>query len=170
MADRVTRTKLASEARNNVEALINDKTKVADPTKASAENRKWIYSRHPDVKAGDFSGYPYIVISPSSPSIPVTGSLDGKSKMVIWDIMVDVVTSDRGYGGKDAQGLSHMDAISDDILETFLNKTNRTTLSNNSMKFADVATTDVVPEARHNELTFNRTFLLSFKSRIQVSS
>lgn len=169
MASQVTKSNLFSESRNNVTALMTT-TNISDPVSGSSEYRKWIYSRDPDVKATDFSGYPFIIVNPSNVDIEKEkGSLDMKSKFVFWDIEIEIVTSDRGYGENDGKGLSHIDSISDDLIETFLKKTNRLTLSNNSMKFTNPETTSVNTEVVHKELVYRRSIILSFKSRIQVS-
>jgi len=170
MADQVTYQNLFSESRVNVIALITS-TNVPDPTLSSAEHRKWIYSREPDVKAIDFSGYPYLIVHPSDLDIErEKGSLDGKSKFVYWDIEIEIITSDRGYGEKDGKGLIHMDTISNNLIKTFMNKTNRNTLSTNSMKFVNPTTTSVGSEVISNELVYRRSIMVSFKSRIQVSA
>ena len=170
MASQVTYTKLFSESRNNVVALLTS-SNVSDPTISAAEFRKWIYSREPDVKSSSFKGYPFLIVHPCDLDIEAEkGSLDGKSKFVFWDIEIEIVTSDRGYGENDAQGLSHMDAISDDILETFMKITNRKTLGSNSMKFVNPTTTAVGSEVIENELVYRRSVMISFKSRIQVSA
>ncbi len=170
MADQVTYQNLFSESRNNVVALVTS-TNVPDPTLSSAEFRKWIYSREPDVKSSDFSGYPFIVINPADLDIEEErGSLDGKSKFIYWDIEIEIVTSDRGYGEKDGKGLTHMDLISNNLIKTFMNITNRKTLGTNSMKFVNPTTTAVGTEVIDNELVYRRSLLLSFKSRIQVSA
>jgi len=170
MANQVTYTNLFSESRNNVIALITS-SNVPDPTISSAEFRKWIYSREPDIKSSSFKGYPYLIINPTDLDIEKEkGSLDGKSKFVYWDIEIEIVTSDRGYGENDAKGLLHIDAISDDLLKTYMNITNRKTLSTNSMKFVIPTTTAVGTEVIDNELVYRRSILLSFKSRIKISS
>ena len=170
MADQVTYENLFSESRNNVVALITS-TNVSDPTISSAEVRKWIYSREPDVKASDFKGYPFLIIHPADLDVEKEGgSLDMKSKFVYWDIEIEILTSDRGYGENDGKGLTHMDTISNNLLKTFLNKTNRITLSTNSMKFMNPTTTAVGSEIIENELVYRRSLILSFKSRIQVSA
>ena len=170
MANQVTYTNLFSESRNNVIALITS-SNVPDPTISSAEFRKWIYSREPDIKSSSFKGYPYLIINPTDLDIEKEkGSLDGKSKFVYWDIEVEIITSDRGYGENDAKGLLHIDAISDDLLKTYMNITNRKTLSTNSMKFVIPTTTAVGTEVIDNELVYRRSILLSFKSRIKISS
>ncbi len=169
MADQVTYQNLFSESRNNVVALVTP-TNVTDPTISSAEFRKWIYSREPDVKSADFKGYPFIVINPVDLDIEAEGgSLDGKSKFIYWDIEIEIVTSDRGYGEKDGKGLTYMDSISNSLIKTFMNITNRKTLSTNSMKFVNPTTTAVGTEVLDNELVYRRSIMLSFKSKIQVS-
>jgi hypothetical protein len=170
MANQVTYANLFSESRNNVVALLNS-ANVPDPTISTAEFRKWIYSREPDMKASDFSGYPIIIVHPADFDVDKDkGSLDMKSKEVLWDIEIEIITSDRGYGANDGKGLSYMDTISNNILKTFLDKSNRITLSNNSMKFTNPTTTSVGSEVIENELVYRRTIILSFKSRIQVSA
>ena len=167
----VTYTNLFSEARNNVVTLISNSSNVSDPITPTSVFRKWIYSREPDVKDASFEGYPFIIIHPVDfgTDEESNGSLDGKSKRVFWDVEIEIVTSDRGYGQKDGQGLTYMDSISNNIAQTLLNITNRNTLSNQSMKFVRPTTTAVSTEIVSNELVYRRSILLSFQSRIQVS-
>ncbi len=170
MANQVTYQNLFSESRNNVVALVTV-ANVPDPTLSSAEFRKWIYSREPDVKSSEFKGYPFIIINPVDLDIEAErGSLDGKSKFTYWDIEIEIVTSDRGYGEKDGKGLTYMDSISNNLIKTFMNITNRKTLGTNSMKFVNPTTTAVGTEVIDNELVYRRSIILSFKSRIQVSA
>jgi len=172
MANQVTYQNLFSESRNNVTALLTS-TNVPDPIDSSAGFRKWIYSREPDVKATDFAGYPFIIVYPSSVDFEEEkgkGSVDMKSKSTFWDVEIEIVTSDRGYGNNDGQGLTYIDSISNDVVETFMNKTNRITLSNNSMKFTNPSTTSVNIEDFHQERVYRRSIMLAFQSRIQVSA
>ncbi len=158
---------------NSGSGTESEDVQFPDPTISSAEFRKWIYSREPDVKASDFKGYPYITVYHSNVDVETEkgkGSLDGKSKPLFWDIEIEIVTSDRGYGEKDGQGATQIDTISNNFIKTFNNITNRKTLSNNSLKFCRPTTTSVVSEVRDNELVFVRSILLSFESRIQVSA
>ncbi len=166
----VTYQNLFSESRNNVVALMTSKN-IPDPISSSAEFRKWIYSREPDVKSIGFKGYPYIIVNPSDLDIEREGgSLDMKSKFVFWDIEIEIITSDRGYGENDGKGLTYMDTISDSLIKTFMDKDNRVILSNNSMKFVNPTTTSVGTEVIEDELVYRRSILISFKSRIQVSA
>ena len=170
MASQVTYENLFSESRNNVVALITS-SNVSDPTISSAEFRKWIYSRESDVKSAGFKGYPFMIVHPADMDIEKEGgSLDRKSKFVYWDIEIEIVTSDRGYGENDGQGLTNMDTISNSLVKTFMNVTNRNTLSGNSMKFVNPTTTAVGTEVIDNELVYRRSVLISFQSRIQVSA
>lgn len=171
MANKVIYSNLFSEARNNVVALITT-SNVPDPNTATAEYRKRIYSREPDVKSSDFKGYPYIIVWPTDVDIEKEKgrqSLDGKSKIVYWDIEVEIFSSDRGYGEKDANGLADIDSLSDNLAKTFQNKSNRTTLSTNNLHFSGFTTTAVTTENIANERVYKRSFMLSFESRMQVS-
>ncbi len=83
---------------------------------------------------------------------------------------IEIVTSDRGYGEDDGKGLTYVDSISNNLTTTFMDITNRKTLSLNSLKFANVTSTSVVTEVVEDELVYRRSILLSFRSRIQVSA
>jgi hypothetical protein len=145
-------------------------TNVPDPISISTEFRKWIYSRVPDVKASDFKGYPFIVINPAQFDAQVGGSMNGKSKFVSWEIEIEIFASDRGYGSADGQGLSHIDAITDDIIKTLLDMTARNALSTNNMKFSIPKSTSVTSEVLDNEMIYRRSIIATFKNRIQVSA
>lgn len=166
----ITYENLFSEARNNVLSLISNTTNVPDPTRSIAEFRKWIYAREPDVKKSDFSGYPFLIIPGADVQIGEKGSVDGKSKPVSHDIEIEIVTSDRGWGGKDGQGLTNMDTISNNVMKTLLNLTNRKTLMGYGLYFTKPVSTPVVPEAIANEMTFRRSIMIGFNTRMQVSA
>lgn len=169
-ASAVNYTNLVSEVRDNVVALLENTSNVADPISGSGEFRKWIYSRVPDTKSADFKGFPFIVVHPAQFDPEVGGSMNGKSKFVSWSVEVEIFSSDRGYGSADGQGLTHMDAITDDILTTLLNKTNRNTLSANNLKFSIPRPTSVITEEFNDELIYRRSIMSTFKNRIQVSA
>lgn len=168
MANQVTYSNLFSEARNNIVSIISDN--VSDPITSSAEHRKWIYSRYPDTKDTNFKGFPFIVIHPTDTDIEEQGSVDMKSKPVSWGIEIEIITSDRGYGSEDGKGLSHIDSISDSIIEQLMSKTNRQTLSANSMKFTTPTTTAVVVEDIDNTKIYRRSIMVDCRSRIQISA
>lgn len=168
----VTRSNIFSEPRNRIVALVDDISNVADPVRGStAEYRKWIYSRMPDVKALDFGGYPFIIVPGVGVDEPETGaSLNGKSKFIDWDCEIEIFSSDRAYGHNNGKGEAYMDAISNDLWATFQDMTNRASLSSDSLKFAKITTTAVTTSIVHKERVYSRSMILSFRNRIRVSA
>lgn len=159
---KVNSTNLISEPRNNVVALISDSSNVNDPVTTSSEYRKWIYARDPDVKSNDFAGYPFIVIGPSRIDTSGKSSLDSSKRFVNWTIDIEVVSSDRGYGDNDGKGLIHNDAITDDVLQTLLDVTNRKTLRSQGMSFGKPVVSDVLVEPFHQQLAYRRIITVPF--------
>jgi hypothetical protein len=167
MASRVTSSTIFSAAWQNVYDLVNARANIADPS--GQTTRKFVYGREPDVKSAGFLGFPYIIVHGVSSTFKGT-TVDMKGSEVSFTCVVEVVTSDRGFGASDGQGLTQLDAISDDLVETFNKVSNRKTLSNNNLSFSRPDTSDVVAEPLHNTLTFRRSFFLNFKARMQVSA
>jgi len=167
----VTYANLFSEPRNNVVTLISNSTNVSDPVSGSAESRKFIYSRFPDVKSADFAGYPFIVIRSTDidTEIPMS-SADGKSKIVNFDIDIEIYTSDRGYGYEDGRGLANMEAISNDVVETLMNITNRHTLKGYGLAFSTIEPTQISEQDLKNERLYKRIVPLTFQNKMQVSA
>lgn len=159
---KVNSTNLISEPRNNVVSLISDKSNVSDPTLSSSQYRKWIYSRDPDIKAADFAGYPFIVISPASIDTSGSSSVDSSKRFVNWTIDIEVVSSDRGYGSSSGKGLTHNDSITNDILETLLKVSNRKILKSQGMSFGKPVVSDVLIEPLKQELTYRRIITVPF--------
>jgi hypothetical protein len=166
----ITYSNLFSEARNSIVSLISSSSNVPDPCVASSEFRKWIYAREPDVKATDFSGYPFIIIHPSDVEIGDKGSLDGKSKSTSWNMEIEIVASDRGYGNKNGMGLTHIDNISNNVIKTLLSETNKKTLRGYGLYFTKPVSTPVTNDIVANELVFRRSIMVSYNTRMQVSA
>ena len=166
----ITYANLFSEPRNNVVTLISNSSNVSDPVTSSAEYRKWIYSRFPDVKAADFAGYPFIVIRSTDIDTEIAmSSADGKSKIVNFDIDIEIYTSDRGYGYEDGRGLANMEAISDDIVQTLMNMDNRNTLKSYGLAFSTITPTQISEQDLKNERLYRRIIPLTFQNKMQVS-
>lgn len=155
-------TNLISEPRNNVVSLISDDSNVSDPVTTSAEYRKWIYSRDPDIKSSSFAGYPFIVIAPARIDTSGGSSLDSSKRFVNWTIDIEVVSSDRGYGDNDGKGLTYNDLITNDILQTLLDVDNRKTLRSQGMAFGKPVVSDVLIEPLKQELTYRRIITVPF--------
>lgn len=170
MAD-VTKSNLFSEPRSQILSLINNTANVNDPARGSAEFRKWIHSREPDVKANyNQSLYPYIIIFPSSHEHNDWSTVNGKKKGTIISIEIEIVTSDRGYGGTEGQGLSQMDTICDDVVETLNDLTNRQTLQSRGLGKLMLDATDVGIETRENTLVYRRSIIVTMTSLKTVSA
>jgi len=170
-ASRVDYTKLFSESWNNVYQLIKSVSNVADPISVSTQFRKWVYSREPDVKANDFSGYPFVIVHPAEFSQEDEGqSLDGKSQMTTWDVEIEIVSSDRGFGPNDGKGRTYLDAVSNDVVQTLNDATNRATLRSNGMYFSKSVSGGSSVDALSNELVFRRSIMVGFRGKLQVSA
>ncbi len=170
MVTKVIYSNLFSAPRDNVVELLSV-SNVPDPTISAAEYRKWIYSREPDIKSVDFKGYPLLIVGDVEVDVErEETSGDGKHKFVNFEIVVEVRTSDRGYGEKDGKGLSQMASISNDIFETFLKNSNRNSLALNSMEFIEPTTTSVERITVGDELVYRRVITLAFRSRMAISS
>lgn len=167
----ITYANLFSEPRNNVVTLVSNSSNVSDPVTSSAEYRKWIYSRFPDVKSTEFSGYPFIVIRSTDLNTEIPeSSADGKSKMVNFDIDIEIYTSDTAYGNLNGKGLSHMEAISDDLAETFMNITNRNSLKSFGLAFSTIEPTAISEQELKQQKVYQRIFPLTFRNKLQVSA
>ena len=162
MMAKVDYTNLISEPRDNVVSLISNTDNVVDPTTSSAEYRKWIYSRDPDIKSSSFAGYPFIVINPARIDTSGAANMDSSNRFVNWTIDIEVVSSDRGYGESDGKGLTHNDAVTNDVLQTLLDITNRQTLREQGMAFGKPVVSDVLIEPLKEELTYRRIITVPF--------
>ena len=168
MATTVTKDNLFSESRNNVVDLL--KENLSDPITSSAQYRKFIYSRRPDVKAGDFKGYPYVIVYNTDIDKNEQGTLNMKSKMVTFNMEIEVITSDRDCNNREGLGSTQMDTICNSISAIFDNVTNRNTLQANGMFFGTLTSSPVTTESIHNQLVYTRSMMYSFKSKMRLSS
>lgn len=166
----ITKSNLFSGPWTNVFSLVNNRSNVADPLRSSSEFRKFVYSREPDVKSSDFKGYPFIVVNGASMTFDDKRSVNMKSAFVNWAMEIEIVSTDRGLNEEEGKGLSYMDSISDDVAETFNDVTNRKSLKAQRISFVDPNAGNVSTEPSRNELVFRRSFILTFKTRMQVSS
>lgn len=170
MGSTVNYNNLFSESWQNVYDLVNNRSNVADPTTASTSNRKWVYTRDPDVKSISFKGFPYMIVYPTNIDFSPEQTVDGEKKWVNWGVEIEVVTCDRGFNNLDGKGQTHIDAISDDIAETFNKTSNRNTLKANGLYFFRPDSTGVTVEEFNNTLVYRRSFILSFRSFKKVVS
>lgn len=164
MATTVAYNTMFSQSWQNVYDLINNKSNVADPTTPVSQFRKWVYSREPDIKSVDFAGFPYIIVNSTMLDEDDEQTVDGSKKWVAWVCEVEIVTSDRAWNNIDGKGQTHLDTISDDLLEVFNSKTHRDTLSGNGLKFSKPTTSGMVTESLQDTLIYRRSLILNFKA------
>lgn len=121
----VTKSNLITQSYANLYNLINTRTNVANPIDPSG-TRKLVYEREPNEKNYEFKGYPIIILR--RPTLdPSEPSLDGKQKNISWEFEIEIRCSNKirnweGYGAK------WVDEITDDILETINDDTNKRAL------------------------------------------
>ena len=162
MMAKINNTNLISEPRNNVVTLISNPDNVSDPISGSAEGRKWIYSRDPDLKTTNFKGFPFIVIGPARIDTSGAANMDSSKRFVNWAVHIEVVSSDDGYGNTSGKGLEYNDSITNDILQTMLDVTNRVTLRNYGQAFGKPIVSDVSVELLKQELVYRRIITVPF--------
>jgi hypothetical protein len=109
---------LYSSAYDIVFSVIDTRANIADP-RDNTGARKFVYDAEPFVKALDFSNYPYIVVK-----MPLLtqdqASADNHYKFLGYTQTILVRTVKTGSGGSRSDaGHSDMQAIVDDLLETF---------------------------------------------------
>jgi hypothetical protein len=164
-------TNLVSAPRDNIVEIIQNN--VNDPTSSTLNTRKWLYSRTPDTKSRDFSGFPYIIIP--SPQISLSNastgehSFDGSKKEVTWEVEITIHATDRGWGNNNGKGLQYVNEISNDMMKVFLNRQIRETLRNYGLAFAmpEVSNVDVIEQ--DNTLLYEVSVFLSFSTRMRIS-
>ena len=158
-------TSIVTQSWQNVYELISDKNNVDDPIQ-SGSSRKMVYSREPD-KGIEFQGYPYVIVT--TPEVRFgKSSLDGSRREVVWEIEVEIHSSDdipelRG------NGQAYFKQIADDIIKTFNDVTNRKVLRGYGMgtffpnlEIKEVTTID-------QEVVYMNRFRLIFSKRLKVS-
>lgn len=151
---------------NIVEIILNN---VTDPISSPSALRKWLYSRRPDTKSRDFSGFPYIVIPSPQISLSDRQSIDMSKRSVTWDTEITVHASDRGWGNNNGKGLEWTNKISNQVMQIFLNRQIRQTFQDNNMFFARPEITNVTVIELDNTLVYEVSVFLSFEVRMQIS-
>ncbi|MHA1829886.1 MAG: hypothetical protein ACTSX6_14695 [Candidatus Heimdallarchaeaceae archaeon] len=137
---------------------------ISDPVSSSAEYRKWIYAREPDTKSRDFSGYPFIIINPVNISFAENKSADESRKIAGISVEIEIVASDKGANNSNGQGLSHIDAITDDFLKLVNSTTGKNNLRQNGLYRAKIETLSSNQYILDEVMCFRRSLLLTFRN------
>jgi len=118
--------------------LLNNRSNVVDPVDASG-NRKFVYADEPDPLASGFDGYPLVVVNPVSLSNGERRTLDSRKREVKGELSVEVWSSTRYPNKRTADhplavALTHLNDISDDIIQALGDVTNKQSLRDNGIK------------------------------------
>ncbi len=177
MADSATlsRTNLYSQSFWNLFNLLNTRSNVVDPVDGSGK-RKFVYGHDPMVNKRAFEGYPFVVVNPASINRPGTQTAGNKKAQIDFEIVVEVHSTDN-YFRRDTvtdphgKGLTFLDNISDDIMETLNSESNRDTLRSYATGFFNVEGRNVEPLFNeNNEMIFIREFIVTFNAPLLTVS
>ena len=158
---------LFSQSHANIFNLLNNRSNVSDP-EDSKGNRKFLYVREPRDLGTNFTGFPVIIIPPIELDEEVV-TLDGNKATVEFSIMVRIMTKDHNVPRTGtASGAEVLNTISNDVLKTLNNETNRKTLRNQGMKKIKIVSTPTTYEETHDSMMFVREFELRFSQITKV--
>ena len=157
----VTKNSLITQAYANIYNLLNSRSNVPDPISSSGE-RQLVYTRMPKFLNVNFDGCPFIAI--------IRPELDGENAVVsgtkswlTWKIKVVI-------GGTDdtVESTGYVDSLSDSILKTLNNISNRSALRNYGMSMFDFSSS--FDEVDLNDKTlYLREFTLTFKRMLVIA-
>jgi len=134
------RTNLYSQFYFNIHNLLDDRDNVADPRDPTG-HRNFVRSREPSFSRGD--DFPLIVVNPANVNTSETRLGDDKTAEVSGEIVVEVWSTDDAFRTNTTtdvhgKGLTHLDAISDDVIQTLNSVANRNTLRANNIGMVKV--------------------------------
>ena len=167
----LTASNLISQSFANLFNLINNKSNVSDPLSTNS-TRQFVYSREPNVAHQKFEGYPFIIVWPTRASFSQYNLAQDTSK-IDFDFMVEVRCTDNlrgkegeGKAGRTAQ--TYLDEISDDIIATLNNSTNRKILNAYGQGTPLIDTQDIDAIDVNDSLVWVRIMMVSFKKRLRI--
>ena len=165
----ITRTTIESAAYDNIFEIMDTRSNIADPRGSSAGGRTFIYDSDPLMKALDFSGMPYIVLE--LPELEYDKeSTDGKHKFITWKHTITVRTvKDGSSGSRVNTGRSDMQAICDDLNETFNSRTIKDELrllEIEGIKLTKLSTDTLTLD---QQLSYEARYELEYRVRLQTS-
>src|SRR3989344_6984861 len=141
----VNHSNLFTQPHANIFNLINNRANVPDP-EDSLGTRRLLYVREPRDLSTTFSGFPVIVIPPIELSEDIV-TVDGNTATVTFSIMIRIMTKDHNTSRSGtASGASALDSISDNVLKTLNNESNRKTLRSQGMSSIKIISTPTTYE------------------------
>ena len=157
---RVNATNIQNQSFANLYNLLNNRSNVPNPVNSDGTT-KFVYVRLPNIGRG-FKGFPFIVIHRSKISKTRTTVSLTKSFMS-YDFTVQVFCQDEDSDSEgNAIGSAQCDLITDNIMKTLNNATNRKSLINNGM-----ARLEYNVETDEDEFEGRRVFTSEFDIRFE---
>src|SRR3989344_5481481 len=158
---------LFTQSHANIFNLLNNRTNVPDP-EDSQGNRRFVYVREPRDLATTFSGFPVIIIPPIELSEDIV-TVDGNKATVTFSIMIRIMTKDHNTSRSGtASGASALDSISDNVLKTLNNESNRKTLRSQGMSSIKIISTPTTYEETHDHMMFVREIEVRLSHMLKV--
>ena len=167
MADskRITFDSITKQSFWNLFNLINNRSNVPNPINSS---NKFVYTRIPDIGRG-FNNFPFIVISRSRPTKNGhTADLSKAFRNYSFSIMVYTQDNNSDSSG-DPKGAAQNELITDSIIKTLDNPTNRKTLIDYGMANL-VYDTDTDEDEFEGKSVFVTEFDLRFNNNLIATS
>ena len=158
-----------SQAHANVFNLINNRNNVADPLDSKGR-RKFVYVREPRVSGRGFADYPIIIISPVD--VSQTNAVVSATKSITnYSISIQVLCIDGTFPAiATATGAEQLNTISNSILQTLNNETNRTILRNYGLKNFELNSSPSDYDDMEGNLIFMREFELTFSEVLKITA
>jgi len=157
---RITKSNVQNQSFANLYNLINTRSNVPDPIDGTG-NRKFVHVRLPRI-GRNFPGFPFIVMNRAGPSKGLSTVSLTKSFMS-YDTSITIYTRDGDSDSQgNANGAEQNDNITDDIIETLNDATNRKTLIDQRMAnlLFDIETDE-------DEFEGKRVFVTEFDIRFE---
>ena len=168
ISSQVTKSNVFSQSYINVFNLLNLRTNVKDPR--GTIQRKMFYKRYPSVKDRSFQDYPFIVLFPINSTV-INRVFDTTRADNEIRIEGEVVSSNRMDGDKNSgKGAEYLDSLCNNMFETLMDASNKTTLRGYNMANIDLSFDDTDSDTREGISVFVRSFTISFKTRMVISS
>jgi len=167
------RTNLYSQVQINIFNLLNNRSNVVDP-RDSTGNREFLLAHEPDFERG-FQLFPVVVVNPANTSMGDLRLGDDKTANVLGEIIIEVWSTDTFFRNKTTtdvhgKGLTYLDAISDDVMQTLNSVANRNTLRANNIGGIRVETRGTDFRDLDDEKLWVREIAVTFDSRLLVVS
>ena len=165
VSDKIDKGTITKQAYSNIYNIINNRSNIPDPVD-STSTRTMVHTNEPNF-GRNFAGYPIIILFPVIASFTQVSS-NGSKALVEWRIEIEVKSSDN-IRGNENRGQEFLEAISDDIIETLNNTTNKMTLRTYGMGFINpnIADSDTLYDG-DNKIYLNR-FIIPFSKIIKVN-